>query len=86
MDVLFVLADTHEQAKTVQFACLPDYDSGQDLKLIDFGLSKFWRPDKSMEMRATLRMLAARGFKFRSHQCCCSSVRSLAQCQLARVT
>eukprot|EP00439_Symbiodinium_sp_Y106_P063416 s2231_g9.t2 len=24
---------------------------GQDLKLIDFGLSKFWRPDKSMEMR-----------------------------------
>jgi hypothetical protein len=25
--------------------------AGEDLKLIDFGLSKFWVPSKKMEMR-----------------------------------
>lgn len=30
---------------------MPSVHAGDDLKLIDFGLSKFWEPSKKMEMR-----------------------------------
>ena len=87
VDGLVVLADAHEQANKSLFAFLSDFDSGQDLKLIDFGLSKFWRPDKSMEMRATLPILAARGFKFALINVAgAASVRSLVHCQLLQVS